>query len=1000
MPRKITVILMCIHALFLPSWQSQAQDRCSTNQYEIIQRAKSPTRETPRQFEQWMQSRLSRQALNPFPATASFITIPVVVHVLHNGTADPTNLSDAQVISQIAVLNKDFTRMNLDAGNTPLQFQSVAGSLDIEFVLAKRDPEGLPTTGITRTLATKPSWTLDDQTDFKALSYWPAEDYLNIWVINFGTSDIGFAQFPESSTLPGLAQASEDRLTDGIVVDYQTFGSIDDGAFTLESRFNKGRTATHEAGHFFGLRHIWGDVSGCADSDFVPDTPPQTGSTSFCPPHPQVSCSANKMFMNYMDYTNDNCMNIFTVDQASRMMVVLMESPRRASLTTSLGATVPFNVANDLGVRTILSPTASSCATPLIPSIEVRNYGTNTITSTDVELSVNGVMAQMKNFSSLNLSPNQLTTLNFDPLSLVQGSTQSVAFTIVQTNATADGNPANNSKTVTAHIPLTTTLPLSELFATTPPDWTITNPDNQIGWVNASAPDNAPTNRAMLLNFFNYENQGVLDWIITPAFALTMPATSQLRFDIAYAQYPGQTGDALRVYALPGCNPELTQAILLYDKSGSSLATVPAASNEFVPAADAEWRKSEILSLSGLSPSINWQLAFVGINGYGNNLYLDNIQVTEDELNDIALTGILSPGIVHCTANPVIKFLAFNLGTSDVTSFTATYKVNSGATQTQQFSNVQLGVGEQEMFSLQPISLQKGSSEITITLSDPNGIQDIASNNTFVMTSVFDQTADKAPLRMTFDNSKEVPWQIASQSNSSVWEPTATNKNQSLAYRSFTNQQVGQESWLASPVLDLSAGSFSMFFDVSYAQNLPGDDRLRVLASTDCGITYDQVLMDRAASSFTSASSTEEWQPGSNEDWKKEYVNLSSLTGQKNIRLAFVAINDNGNNLYIDNIELFAGDDTNPPITSVPYQLYYSSRNTQSDVALTFNLQEKQDVRVQIFAMQGNLVYDMVLSETLNQTYYYDLSAQTAGIYLFRLLIGDQPSVSKVFIGH
>ncbi len=999
MARKITVVLLSFLSLLLPYHEVLAQDRCSTTKYELIRRIKRPARETPEQFEQWIRSRLLSRAINQFPSTTSVFTIPVVVHILHNGTTDPTNISDAQVGSQIAVLNKDFQRMNMDASNTPPQFSPVAGILDIQFVLAKRDPEGLATSGITRTLATKTQWTLDDQSELKALRYWPAEDYLNIWVINFGTNDIGFAQFPVTSTLPGLELASEDRLTDGVVIHYRAFGSSDDGAFNLDLRFNKGRTATHEVGHFFGLRHIWGDVSGCADSDFVPDTPPQNGPTSNCPIHPQISCGGNKMFMNYMDYTNDACMNLFTTGQFSRTLVVLAESPRRVSLTTSLGATDPLVASNDLGIRSILSPTTSICTAPLIPKLEVRNYGTNTVTTVNVELTVNSILAQTKTFP-LNLAPNQIGTLTFDPITLLPGSTQPVNFAIIQTNSTTDGNASNNVKTVSVSIPLATALPISELFSSTPPDWTVSNPDNLVSWTNLVAPDNSPSNRAMSIDYYNYENEGVLDWIITPAFALTMPSTSQLRFDIAYAQYPGQSGDVLRVYALPGCNPDLSQAILLYNKSGSTLATAPSTGIAFTPTNAGQWRKSEVLSLSGLNPSVTWQLAFVGTNGYGNNLYLDNVVVSEDELNDIAITGIASPGIVHCLPNPAITFYASNLGTSDVTSFRVDYKVNSGASQTLLFSSIQLAVGEQKAFVLNPVSLSPGTNEITITLSEPNGIQDISSNNSLVVTSLLDQSQDKAPLRMTFDNTKEIPWHIASPANSQAWEPTTTTKDQSLTYRSFTNTQLGQDSWLVSPVLDLSPGTFSMFFDVSYAQNMPADDRLRILASTDCGVTYDQVLMDRAASTFTSASSSSEWFPGTDSDWSRQYVNLSSLSGQKNIRIAYVVQNDNGNNLYVDNIELFAGDDSNPPVTTASYQLYYTSQNTNSDVALTFNLSEKQDVRVQIFAMQGNLVSDTVLPETLNQTYYYDLSTQAAGIYLFRLLIANQPSVTKVFIGH
>jgi hypothetical protein len=976
---------------------AQAPERCSTTRNEARRKAARPGRETAEQFEMWMKDRLASAP----QITSATYTIPVVVHVLHNGTSDITNISDAQILSQIDVLNKDFKRLNLDAVNTPSPFNLVAGSIDMDFILAQRDPEGLATTGITRTLATKPQWSLADQSEFKALSYWPAEDYLNIWVVSFGTNDIGFAQFPVSNSLAGLEMASEDRLTDGIVVDYRAFGTSDAGSFPLMANFNKGRTATHEIGHFFGLRHIWGDVSSCGDNDFVPDTPPQSSATSLCPSHPQVSCSNNKMFMNYMDYTNDACMNLFTAGQVARMLVVLGESPRRASLLTSLGATPPVMALNDLGIREVLAPAQATCLTSIQPQVELRNYGTNTITSTIVQLNVSGPGGTTANVPlTVNLGPGQSTTHVFNPVAVSAGGSYTVTFSILETNGGPDGNTQNDQTSQPLAVAGITSLPISQNFTTLPPDWTVDNPDNQIGWTNVLAPDNSPSNRAMRLNFYDYEIPGLLDGLISPAFTLSTPQSAQLKFDIAYAAFPGQEEDALRVYALPGCNPDLTQAVLLYDKASSALATTSPTSNSFTPTNENQWRKSEILSLSGLSSSIPWQVAFVGRNGYGNNLFLDNAVVTEDEINDIAFAGVVSPGIVHCDPDPVVQFKVTNLGTSPVNQFTVMSSVNGTARPSQVISNIQLDVGETETFSLNPVTLVPGQNEIELDVSMPNGIPDILTNNTYTLISVLDLTGDRAPLRLTFDNPKETSWRIASPSNGLPWQSFETNKEQSVGYRSYTNPSLGAESWLVSPILDLSSGAFSMFFDISYAQNMPADDWLRVVASRDCGVTYDDILLDRAASTFTSASSSSEWYPGNNDDWRREYLDLSTLANLNNIRLAFVVRNDNGNNLFLDNVELFAGDDTNPPTTTAPFQFYYSSRNSQSDVALTLNLSSRQDVTLQILGLQGNLVSEHLLTDALNQTYYFDLSQQAEGLYLFRLLIDQSPSVTKVFIGH
>ncbi|HCW08707.1 MAG TPA: hypothetical protein DGG95_15215, partial [Cytophagales bacterium] len=255
-----------------------------------------------------------------------------------------TNIPDDQILSQINVLNEDFNRLNADTINTPAEFKSRAGQMNIQFSLAQQDPNGNTSNGITRTLGTKTSWTINDNDELKSLSYWPAENYLNIWVCNL-TDYLGFTQLP-ISTLPGLENTSRNRLTDGTIIWYKAFGK---GNFNLEPGYNLGRTTTHEAGHFFGLRHIWGDVNGCDGTDYIDDTPPQNGSTAGCPVHPQKECPSDnpvaKMFQNYLDYTDDACMNLFTRDQATRMEVVLENSPRRFSLllkTNAVESVAPF----------------------------------------------------------------------------------------------------------------------------------------------------------------------------------------------------------------------------------------------------------------------------------------------------------------------------------------------------------------------------------------------------------------------------------------------------------------------------------------------------------------------------------------------------------------------------------------------------------------------------------------------------------------------------------
>jgi hypothetical protein len=240
------------------------------------------------------------------------ITIPTVVHVVYKKTAE--NISDAQVKSQIAVLNKDFRATNADKSKVPSVWKGFVADAKLKFALAKKDPDGAATNGITRTKTTRDSFGTSN--DVKMASRggadaWPSDLYLNIWVCNLGDGLLGYAQFPGGPP-----------ATDGVVILYSAFGTS--GA--VRPPFDRGRTATHEVGHWLNLRHIWGDRNDCGGTDFVPDTPNQQLPNTGKPTFPHVTCNNGPngdMFMNYMDYVDDDTMFMFTPAQVVRMNATL-----------------------------------------------------------------------------------------------------------------------------------------------------------------------------------------------------------------------------------------------------------------------------------------------------------------------------------------------------------------------------------------------------------------------------------------------------------------------------------------------------------------------------------------------------------------------------------------------------------------------------------------------------------------------------------------------------
>jgi hypothetical protein len=993
--KSLVLVLVTSLSFLVSTKRSSGQDRCGT--VEVTQKLKNTKslRETDHEFESWLRQRRSRSSSRS-NASEGYI-IPVVVHIVHKGEAigTGTNISDAQVLSQISVLNKDYNRLNVDASNTPAEFQSVAGSINIGFVLAKQTPEGLPTSGIVRVRGTKSQWTTDDNTSLKSLSYWPAENYLNIWVTDLSSSLLGYAQFPVSS-LTGLEDGEGNRLTDGVVIDYAVFGSKADGAFNLLSSFASGRTTTHEVGHFLGLRHIWGDDSGsCAGSDYVDDTPNQGNSTSGCPSQPQTSCGVHTMFQNYMDYTNDACMNLFTTGQVSRMATVLANSPRRVSLLSSVGAYDPAPVANDLGVQSIISPISKECAGPSTPTFQVINKGTNTIAKSRMSLTVNGTIVEVKDFTfASGLNAGGVCAISFSSFPLTTG-TYTFMLAIVTTNDVTDGKLNDNQFTGTTTVRETIALPFSERFSSIPISWTISNPDGKTTWQNLSVPKDGQSNGAMYIHYYNSsEATGEKDIVLTPTFSLVGAIAPFVSFDVAYARNQN-LNDGLAVYVLSNCSEDLSQGTQLYFKEGSALVTTSASNSAFTPTTENQW-KNVLIDLHQFAGQSHVQLAFVGINGTGNNLYLDNIAVTGNANVNMAITDIIHPSPVSCTdaVQPVLS--VHNAGADLVTRIRINYALNGATRSYATPDDFILTPGKDAEIILPPVTLTNGVNTFSAELAVPNGFKDSdTTDNRLTRKVTVNKTSDIIPLRQNFENDFQTQWTIINPLIGILEQTITTNYNQSLVMNASED---AAETWLVSPTLDLSAATTaSVFFDLSYrsSEQITSDDHFKILASADCGATYDTVLLDIRGASLTTNLSSEV--PGSQEDWKKYFINLDALTGLQQVRLAWVS-SKTSNDLYIDNIEFFVSDNPTPQSADKPFIVYGTDPSGPSDFLVTFNLRERQSVNYDLLDVTGRQVDHGEFEDVLNQTYTLAPRNISRGIYFLRLRIGREYFSTKLYL--
>ncbi|MGI4863557.1 MAG: M43 family zinc metalloprotease [Janthinobacterium lividum] len=472
--------------------------RCGTQQADAMQQA-----ELQRLIPGYNPAKSTNAPTPHTQRTAGFVyTLPVVVHVIYNGEAVGvgTNISQAQIQSQIDVLNEDYRNLNADGNNTsvvPSVFQPLRGDAQVQFQLALRDPNGnmMAEPGIDRVNRTSKRFTAGPYTDayidrtIKPQTYWDPEQYINIWVMNLGGGLLGYAQFPDNTAnLGGLSPLGGLASTDGVVILYYAFGSRAKnpagtyeapGQTPMSNIYDKGRTLTHELGHYMSLRHIWGDDDDepdqCSFSDYVNDTPNQAIENFGCPSFPHVSCAngpGGEMFMNYMDYVNDACMALFSKGQAERIQAIMSSgTPRRANLVNS-PALCPSIVA---------ATAANSGATCLGGTLNLT--ATGPAGATYVWIGPNGFTSTAQNPTLTNVTNIMAGTYQVQ-VSVATGACPRVVSTSVVVNnppavpalaaSAATVCPGTSATLSASGLTPTGSLP-SENFNGTAPGWTIAN---------------------------------------------------------------------------------------------------------------------------------------------------------------------------------------------------------------------------------------------------------------------------------------------------------------------------------------------------------------------------------------------------------------------------------------------------------------------------------------------------------------------------------------------
>jgi Pregnancy-associated plasma protein-A len=935
--KNFTLLLLAVFSILVFNVNAKAQSQpsqrnCATD--DVMQQlfqndpaARARYENTQRQFE----SRIRAIMNNPQNRTQAIVTIPVVVHV---GVTAPRQalVTNAIIQSQIDTLNFYYGAQPIgDSLRVYTPFRTTYGRSEIRFCMAQRTPANAPSTGIVRTVTSSVFSTSNHPST--ELGAWDPTKYLNVWVVELTGGVLGYAY------LPGSFTPSDPR--NGFVNDFRAFGAgpgTGSGGYHY-NEYNLGKTAVHEIGHYFNLLHPWGSGGSnptCTGTDNCADTPPTAGPTFGCPSSPVTNTCApadpGVQFQNHMDYADDACMYLFTVNQCSRMTTSLTLADR-IGLTTSNGCQPIITTNDDAQVSAILDPSsASSTACATVPlRVTLRNNGTNAITTANIRVRVNGadVPAAAFNFAG-NLAPAASTTVTMPNLNLAALGAYTIQVHSTIPNGVPDSSPANDTSTVSITRVGTAALPVVENFegASFPSaGWQNRNPDAPgIGWARATVLSPAGT-RAAFFDYYNYATNNAKDSLISPDIDMTNPpGLKLLQFDRAYASYEyppfPSAEDTLEIMVSTNCGASYTTVwkkfAALVSNPNSLNTTTLNTTSLYVPGTLSDYvtETVDITSVIGASPV--GRVLFKTINRFGNSLFLDNINISSQFQRDMGVTVITNPLANECNNTITPQVTVRNLGTEVLNSYTVEYTVDGANTVSATF-NTPIAPGATAVVSLPVSGVIAAGNHVfrayTINPVGPSGTGDQNTTNDAQTRNFTVRNVTNAPAIETFEGAAfpSPNWSIANPNNNTTW----VKRNQGyLSYNSafmdnYNTAGFNQVDDILTPVFRTTgnggaqADSVIITWDLA-ARYYPATpyDTFTVRTSPDCGNTFPNTLFNAGGTTLGAGDFGDFTVPIESE-WRNRRVAIggAAITSGTHM-VGFRNKNQFGNNMFVDNINV------------------------------------------------------------------------------------------------